>query len=525
LENKQIASVFKLVGQLMELHGENKFKVRSYSNAAFQVGKYPKPIREMAVENYESIPGIGKNLIPKLEELIQTGEMSYLNQWLEKTPDGVIEILKIKGIGPSKVRVIWQDMGIESIGELLYACHENRLVDYKGFGAKTQLQVRQSIEFMMEHADMFLYASVEPLIEEVKQLFLEQHPNMRIEETGAAFRKDPVLDKLEFVAEGDDGFLNDHESRVPIIVHEAEAESFDLIQFEESLSEEERGKISSWNGSSAEEIYAANQLPFVPGEMRNCAWGIEWASSHKEEDLVAMDRLRGCLHNHSTYSDGIHSLREMATFLKENGFEYFGISDHSKTAVYAGGLTEQEIIEQHAEIDALNKELNPFRILKGIESDILMDGSLDYADDVLASFDFIVASVHSVLKMDEETATNRLIKAVENPYTSILGHPTGRLLLSRKGYPIDHKKVIDACAANGVAVELNANPLRLDIDYTWIPYCMERDVKVSINPDAHRVEGFDHMRYGVMAARKGGLTTNMTLNAMSLNDLQKELGF
>jgi len=505
MENKKIASVFKLVGQLMELHGENKFKARSYANAAFQIGKYPRRIADVNPSDYESIPGIGKNLEPKLEELLTTGNMSYWQRWLDQTPDGVLEIMKIKGLGPSKVRLIWQEMGIESVGELLYACNENRLVDLNGFGAKTQQQVKEAIEFMLRHKDQFLYASIEPLMNEIKDWVMSRNPNARISETGAMLRRDPIIDTLEFVITDDVTELPDtSENRINVHYHKARTSEFDQIVFQHSLPADASGD-------------SENVIP----EMRNVPWGKSWSESHSEEELITDRDLTGCLHNHSTYSDGMHSLEDMATFLKDQDYAYFGISDHSKTAVYAGGLREDEILAQHKEVDALNVKLSPFKILKGIESDILMDGSLDYSDDVLSTFDFVVASVHSVLKMDESTATERLIKAIEHPATKILGHPTGRLLMSRPGYPIDHKKVIDACAANGVAVELNANPMRLDIDYTWIPYCMEKGVYVSINPDAHRVEGFDHMRYGVMAARKGGLTKDRCLNALPLDELLK----
>jgi DNA polymerase (family 10) len=216
-------------------------------------------------------------------------------------------------------------------------------------------------------------------------------------------------------------------------------------------------------------------------------------------------------------------LRDIATYVRDSGYGYFGISDHSKTAVYANGLSVARVEEQHAEIDALNEELAPFRIFKGIESDILADGSLDYGDDVLRSFDFVVASIHSGLKMDEAKATRRLIAAVENPYTDILGHPTGRLLLAREGYPIDHKAIIDACAANGVAIELNANPLRLDMDHTWIAYALEQGVMISINPDAHSKEGIHNVKYGVYSARKGGLTTEMCLNALDADGFARWL--
>ncbi len=213
----------------------------------------------------------------------------------------------------------------------------------------------------------------------------------------------------------------------------------------------------------------------------------------------------------------------MAVYCKELGYEYLGICDHSQSAVYANGLKAERILAQQAEIDKLNIELAPFKILKGIESDILYDGSLDYPVEILKTFDLIVASIHSTLKMDLEKATSRLLKAIENPYTTILGHPTGRLLLSREGYPIDHKKIIDACAANNVIIELNANPYRLDIDWRWIPYCLEKGVKISINPDAHEQEGYHDMYYGVCVARKGMLTKEMCFNSMNLEEISKHI--
>jgi DNA polymerase (family X) len=246
---------------------------------------------------------------------------------------------------------------------------------------------------------------------------------------------------------------------------------------------------------------------------------VSLAEKHAIPKLIELEDLKGILHNHSTYSDGVHTLKEMADYCKELGYQYFGICDHSKTAVYANGLPIEKIIEQQKEIDTLNSTYTNFKILKGIESDILNDGSLDYPEDILKTFDFIVASVHSNLKMPEEKATERLIKAIENQYTTILGHPTGRLLLARKGYPINHKKVIDACAANKVSIELNAHPYRLDIDWRWIPYCLERGVMISINPDAHHREGFKDMYYGVCVARKGMLDAENCLNALSLDEL------
>ncbi|MFN5884071.1 MAG: PHP domain-containing protein, partial [Bacteroidota bacterium] len=262
---------------------------------------------------------------------------------------------------------------------------------------------------------------------------------------------------------------------------------------------------------------ASAGLAFIEPEMREGLGEVEKARTNSLPLLIEHSHLKGILHNHTNYSDGANTLTEMAVFCKEAGFEYLGICDHSKSAQYAGGLSEATIIKQHAEIDALNKELAPFTIYKGIESDILGDGALDYSNDVLATFDFVVASVHSNLKMTEEKAMSRLLKAIENPYTDILGHPTGRLLLMREGYPVDFKTMIDACAANGVAIEINAHPYRLDLDWRWIDYALNKQVMLSINPDAHDTAGFYDMHYGINVARKGGLYKEMCLNAKDKN--------
>jgi DNA polymerase (family 10) len=238
-----------------------------------------------------------------------------------------------------------------------------------------------------------------------------------------------------------------------------------------------------------------------------------------QDELIKVADLKGCIHNHSTYSDGIHTLEEMAVYAQHMGLEYLAICDHSQTAAYAGGLRPEKVLEQWQEIDKLNQKLSPFRILRGIESDILNDGQLDYNDDLLKLFDIVVASVHSPLSMSLEKANARLSKAIENPYTDILGHPTGRLLLLRSGYPIDHAYIIDACVANQVVIELNAHPYRLDLDWRWIDYAINKGAFISINPDAHQKEGMNDMAYGVQVARKGYLTPKHCLNAMDLNQL------
>ncbi|MBC7913630.1 MAG: DNA polymerase/3'-5' exonuclease PolX, partial [Pyrinomonadaceae bacterium] len=268
------------------------------------------------------------------------------------------------------------------------------------------------------------------------------------------------------------------------------------------------------------EVFANAGIPYIEPELREGRNEFSLAESGKLPELLKWDDLKGLLHNHSTWSDGVNTLEEMALFCRDElKLQYLGISDHSKSAFYAKGLYEEQVLAQHQEIDTLNQKLNGFKIFKGIESDILFDGSLDYSPEILATFDFVVASIHSVFKMSEEKATNRLITAIENPYTTILGHPSGRLLLSRSGYRVDFKKVIDACAANGVVIEINANPLRLDIDWRWHQNALEKGVMLSVNPDAHSNNGFYDTHFGLLAARKGGVSAANCLNALSLEEI------
>jgi DNA polymerase (family X) len=336
-----------------------------------------------------------------------------------------------------------------------------------------------------------------------------------------------VIDKIEILVDGEiTSDVSALEKNIPLKINYTvcEPSEFFYKYVELSSTPEHLEKINFESLETTEffddeEIYDALNLQYIEPELREGLTEVSLAEKHAIPKLIELEDLKGILHNHSTYSDGVHTLKEMADYCKELGYQYFGICDHSKTAVYANGLPIEKIIEQQKEIDTLNSTYTNFKILKGIESDILNDGSLDYPEDILKTFDFIVASVHSNLKMPEEKATERLIKAIENQYTTILGHPTGRLLLARKGYPINHKKVIDACAANKVSIELNAHPYRLDIDWRWIPYCLERGVMISINPDAHHREGFKDMYYGVCVARKGMLDAENCLNALSLDEL------
>ena len=540
MSNKEIAKVFQFLGDIMELHGENPFKIRSYQNAYLTLRKLERPLTEMEADEISAIKGVGTAIAEKIRELLDTGKMNTLQQYLDKTPEGVQEMLHIKGFGPKKIKVIWEELGIETIGELLYAVNENRLLELKGFGEKTQNELRQQLQYFLKSRNQFHFATLEKEGQQILEALQQALPEVKMEFTGAFRRCANVLESIDVLLGAKIeiepiltkiGLQNsqsqaDHTSALstneyPVRIFQCTAGEFGSKQFKYSAAPAflqaflEKYPDQDFRDIEDEAaVFAKVNHPFIPAELREEAWGL----TRTIPILVEAKDIKGVVHTHSTYSDGINTLREMAEYSKQQGYEYLVMSDHSKSAFYANGLQPERVLNQMAEIDALNVELAPFRIFKGIESDILNDGSLDYPEDILSKFEVIIASVHSNLRMDETKATQRVIKAVENPYTRILGHPTGRLLLSRQGYPLDHQKVIDACAANGVAIELNASPYRLDLDWTWIPYALDKGVLISINPDAHSRQGIHDIHFGVLSARKGGLSAAQCLNAKGVND-------
>lgn len=529
MTTEQICDALELTSKLMDLHGENPFKVKALAGAAYRIGKSGVELEGKSLEELELMDGIGKSIAGKISELNTNGTTKELAALMEKTPSGVIEMLGIKGIGPKKVGQLWKQLEVESPGELLYACKENRLIELKGFGDKTQASIITAIEYMMANKGWFQYATAEKYALALVDFAKKQLNTELVSLTGKIRRQAIVLDKIELLIAAENldiaSFRNPLE--IPVEVITCAPEEFYTALFSTTASESHLKQLEAINvkvkahAKAEEEIYAEGNLAYILPELREGNGEIMLAQQNKLPTLIEVSDLRGILHCHSTWSDGLNTLEQMASRCKEMGYEYFGICDHSKTAGYAGGLKEDRVLAQQQEVDQLNAVLGPgFKIFKGIESDILVNGSLDYEEDILKTFDFIVASVHSVLKMDKEKATKRLLTAIENPYTRILGHPTGRLLLSREGYPIDHKKIIDACAANNVVIELNAHPYRLDIDWTWIPYCMEKNVMISINPDSHEKEAMADVKWGTLAARKGMLTKEFCLNTKSLTEFE-----
>lgn len=541
----------------MELHDENAFKIRSYQSAVNILERGEDiSVEGKNIHELQEIAGIGKSIAEVIFALGTTETHPYLEALLAKTPRGILEVLEVKGLGPKKVKVLWEEMQITSIHELLEACQAGQVAKIKGFGEKTQESIIQALEFKASNEGKWLFADIEKAILAIHDEFktLEGISSMaivgefarkleiinRVEWLFAVSDKNQVLTSLESISilEQDKKRSSPYkwrgkmtEPELNVLLHFTDPANFIKEKILRTGSKSHLlypiegdlpfvSVLQDFEFNSEEEVYQKAGYVWIPEELREGFMEFDWAKGGAKPLLEEKD-LKGILHNHSTYSDGRHTLRQMAEHCKALGYEYLGMSDHSRTASYAGGLDIEKVQKQQVEIDQLNQELAPFKIFKGIESDILTDGSLDYPDDILASFDFIVASIHSGLSMDRKKATARMLKAVENPYTTILGHPTGRLLLRREGYPLDHKLIIDACAANNVIIEINANPWRLDLDWRWVHYAMEKGVKLAINPDAHAMEGYADMRYGVMVGRKGGLTAEMTFNALGKEALNK----
>lgn len=549
MNNSAISGYFTLLSKLMDIHGENSFKSKTYAIAAFHIERLEDQLTDINRKDYSTIKGLGTSVANKIIELLDTGHMQALEDLTAATPKGVIEMLELKGLGPKKINVIWKEMDIASIGELEYACSENRLTRFKGFGEKTQVKILESIQFYNQNKGHFLYSQIEAVVPTIQNYLEGLFGKNNVFITGNYRRQLTTLFELEFVTNATMETIKQkfNTAYPPELLEESNASilyklnnglrlrlyivlknipqallrtSASTIFADAFIQKYYPDNFDTINFKNEDEIFERAGLAIIPPSLREHTNIIEKAAAKKMPKLIEVSDIKGIVHNHSTWSDGLFTIEEMAKALIDKKMEYLVISDHSKSAAYANGLTEERILQQQQQVDELNKKLAPFKIFKSIECDILGDGNLDYNNDVLSSFDLVIASVHSNLYMNETKAMERLLTAIENPYTTILGHPTGRLLLSRNGYPIDHKKIIDACVANNVVVEINANPHRLDLDWSWIEYAMEKGALLSINPDAHTIDGFDDIEYGVIASQKGGLTSAANLSSFSLEEFE-----
>lgn len=559
MTNKEIAKLLKFTASLLELHDENQFKIRTYTNAVFNIEKQDEPLIDKKKDELEELEGIGKGLAQSIVDIKESGSFPLLEELISKTPEGIVEMIDVKGIGPKKIKIIWKELNIESMDVLFDACKKGLLAKVKGFGAKTQETIMHNLEYLIGQRGKVRFADAEPYADHLMNILKGAFPKNKIILTGDFRRKLDVIETVEVLMDSTETsaaitllsdtkdieidvrssgpfslrgdftsiklrwyirFTNPAEFYRKLMLSTGSGKHLAEISKEETTLHQ---YLLDHNVESEESAYKEFESVYIEPELREGSFEINAALKDEMPQLLELEDIVGPFHNHSNYSDGKNPIRQLAEYCIGRGYSYLGLSDHSKSAFYANGLQEFQIVKQHQEIDALNKELSPFKIFKGIESDILNDGSLDYEVDVLSSFDFIVASIHSNLNMDRDKATQRLLKAIENPYTTFLGHPTGRLLLRRKGYPIDHQKIIDACAKHKVIIEINANPWRLDLDWRWINYAIEQGVILSINPDAHEINGFDDMKYGVFMGRKGGLTKEKTFNTWSLETVEKYL--
>lgn len=549
MDNNAIADNFSLLAKLIDIHGDDTFKAKSYASAAFAIEKLPVQLNTLPLEKIQAISGIGKAISQKILVLLQTKQLPILQEYIDKTPPGLFDMMNIKGLGSKKIATIWKELGVESVGELLYACQENRLMLYKGFGAKTQQNIQEAIVFFLSHQGSYLFSQIEEYALQFTNSLRHDFPGYQFILIGDVNRHTEVSDTIEWITDTDILLLQNYfvgkGYEIEMQANLLRAKGEENIQLQLIIVPKEKlisqsflhnaspAFIDAWKDKygwddeaifeKEEDIFEKYSLSFVPPYLREEASILEKAETHTMPVVIQPKDIRGIIHSHSDWSDGGFSIAQMAEHAIQKGLEYLVISDHSQSAFYAKGLYPDRVKAQHQLIDELNDKYKPFKIFKSIESDILNDGSLDYPDNILSTFDLVIASVHSNLKMSEEKAMMRLMNAIENPYTTILGHMTGRLLLSRNGYPVNYETIIDACVKNKVVIELNAHPRRLDMDWRYINSAVEKGVLISINPDAHALDGFDDIRYGVLAAQKSGLTAKQNLSSFSLPEFEEFL--
>ncbi|HEX6777632.1 MAG TPA: DNA polymerase/3'-5' exonuclease PolX, partial [Ktedonobacterales bacterium] len=568
MEKAAVASILDEIASLLELKGENPFRARAYQNASRVVSSLDGDLDTLVrTGKLAGTPGLGPGLTQNITELVTTGHMLLYDQLQAEIPPGLKAMLRIPGLGPKRIKQIHDALGIATIPDLEQACQANKIAVLPGFGKKTQDNILRGIQFLTQHQDFYLYpvayAEAEQIVERLRPL-----PGIvRISIAGSLRRRKEVVHDIDVVASVTDdsqrGAIMDAFTTMPNVVTitgKGDTKSsvvlmpgiaMDLRLCTDDIyptmlhhftgskehnvalrgfAQDHGMKVSEWGLFRGEqllpvkdetEFYATLGMDFVPPEMREDTGEIQLALAHKLPTVLLTESdLRGALHCHSTWSDGKATIREMAEATIKLGYHYIGICDHSKFAAYAGGLNEDAVRRQQEEIDKLNEEYaGRFRILKGTECDILRDGALDYSDETLARFDFVVASIHSNFNLPPEEQTKRLLRALENPYMSILGHPTGRVLLSRDGYGMDMEAVIDRAGELGVCIEVNANPLRLDLDWRWLRRAKEHGVKIPICPDAHETAGIADLRYGVGIARKGWLGPADVPNTLEVDDL------
>ncbi|MCU0452098.1 MAG: DNA polymerase/3'-5' exonuclease PolX [Bacteroidetes bacterium] len=568
---EQIAAVLEEMGTLLELQGANPFKSRAFHAAARTIEGVTDDLAQRARDGtLREIKGIGEGLAKVIADLTLTGRSKEHDELRKGVPVGVLEMTRLQGLGPKRVRTLWMHLKLASVEALAKACAEHRVASLEGFGEKTEENILRAIESQRQFASRWLYAvaeeAAEPLLSalraikgvelceaagslrrrretigdidilvaarpkaapEIRKTFTTHPLVTRVVndgETKCTVQLGPgMLCDMRIVAPNEfpfalNYFTGSKEHNVEMRVR---ARKLGLSLNEYAFTRLPDGPKRLPRVKEESDIYQALGLSFVPPEMRENQIEFNLAQRKAIPELVRIEDIRGTVHCHTTYSDGRNTLAEMVEASQALGWSYWGVADHSAAAAYAGGLQPKRVKQQHREIDQIQAGLKGFRIFRGTECDIMPDGSLDYPARVLAGFDYVVVSIHNKFNMTEAEATKRLVKAVTNKYTTILGHPTGRLLLGREGYPVNMREVLKAAADHGKAIEINSHPLRLDLDWRWLSLAKELGVRIFINPDAHTAADLTHVRYGVGIARKGGLEPSDIVNTWTTSRVEK----
>jgi DNA polymerase (family 10) len=575
MDKTEIAAILDEIGTLLELQGENSFRCNAYHNGARALQQLECDLGELIADNkLTEIAGIGTTLRDKIIILFQTGELPFYDDLRKKTPAGLIQMLRLPGIGPKKVKALYEQLGLETLEKLKAACDAGEVAALKGFGAKTQQKILEGLAFLDQLGERVRLDQALPLARTLYEALSKHRGVIRIELCGSLRRRRETIRDIDLLISSDDpGPIMDafvHLPQVTQVTGRGETKSsvvlaaFDsdshrfLINADLRVVRDEQYPFALhyFTGSKdhnvavrqrAQEyglklneyelagpkkkvackdeadIFRALDLDYIPPEMREHTGEIEAAAAHHLPKLVELDDLQGAFHCHTTWSDGIHSLEEMATKAKRLAWKYLGIGDHSQSLAMARGLTPQRVRQQQKEIDDLNAKLSGIKVFKGTECDILADGQLDFSDKVLASFDYVVASVHTHFNQTSEEMTARIVRALSNPHVTMLGHATGRLLLRREAYKVDIEAVLKAAAKHDKLIEINAHPNRLDLDWVYCKRARALGVKLVINPDAHSMGDLEYLEYGINVARRGWLTKDDVFNTQSLAQVSKSL--
>lgn len=565
MDRKKIARILNEIAVLLELKGENAFKIRAYTSAARTVELLEGDIAALVkTGEIKQVKGIGKTLAQHITELVTSGSLAYYDELKSSIPSGLIEMLELPGLGPKKIKTLHDLLNISSIAELEYACHENRLLILKGFGEKTQQNILRGIEHLRKFQGYFLFNYA---LSQANEMVLELGASGAVSSVscaGSIRRKKEIVKDIDIIASARESApvmdLFCRSRLVETVLSRGKTKSSVLLKTgintdlrvvlpseypyalhhftgskEHNTAVRHRAKglglkINEYGIFKGDTIIEAEDeigffnrigLDYIPPELREDMGEIAAAERGTLPKLISSEDIKGTFHVHTRYSDGVNSLEELYAEAKQLGLTYIGISDHSQSAFYAGGLKPDDIKRQHEEIRAFNSTHPDVYFFHGIESDIHPDGSLDYSDDILKLFDFVIASVHSGFTITKKDATDRLIKAIRNPFTTMLGHPTGRLLLGRQGYEPDMNEVILAAKDCGVIIEFNASPMRLDIDWRYLKTVKKEGVLISINPDAHCSEELYDTFSGVGFARKGWLEKQDVFNSFTAEEVQR----